>query len=379
MSDNSADFIDVDDIPMPGAAESDGIEDSFAHQTAFRFSFIGVGQGGSRIAEQFFKMGYKRVCAVNTTDKDMVHIQIPESSKLVVQSTEKAGRDGAGKEPAIAELAIANQSEEVYDLLKRCWGPTYDYAFVCLGAGGGTGAGGSAKVIEIVKRLMEDQKLENRSGVIIALPMNDEGHKVAKNSLDTFRKLEKLGLSPVVIIDNERIKQIYPKTPVTQFWDVANKGFCTLLHLFNKISAQSSAISTFDPADFATVLNSGVVAFGATAITLFKTQADISRAIRQQLQANVLASVDLSKGKCAGCIFVASQKVLDELPQDYLDHGFEMLSRILADGSTVHRGIYVGNNDDLRVYTMIGGLPFPDARKQELARLAGQSSDYAGG
>lgn len=376
MPDN---FIDVDDIPMPDASEADGIEDAFGHQTAFKFSFIGVGQGGGRLAEQFYKMGYRRVCAINTTDKDMAHLTIPEQSKLVVHSHNGAGRDGAGKDPSVADAAINGHIEDAYDLMKRCWGNTYDYAFVCLGAGGGTGAGASQKVTEIAKQLMSDQKLPAKVGVIVALPKNDEGHKVASNSLDTLRKLEGSGLSPVVVIDNERIKQIYPKTTVAQFWDVANRGICTLLHLFNKISAQASSISAFDPADFATLLDSGVVAFGAAAVATCQSQADISKAIRQQLQANVLASVDLSKGKHAGCIFIANSTMLDTMPQEYLDHGFEMLSRILSPDSTIHRGIYVGNNNDLRVYTMIGGLPFPATRQQELSRLAGQNSDYAGG
>ncbi len=373
MSDQ-LDSIDVGDIPMPTTAVQTSVEDAFSYKTAFGFSFVGVGHGGSRIAEEAYNLGYRRVCAINTTDKDLVHIKIPQASKLVIKSANTASHEGAGKDPNIASAAVVNKSEEVYDLLKRCFGERYDWTFVCLGAGGGTGAGASAKVVEIAGRLMTDLKLERRVGAIVALPKNDEGHRVAQNTIDTLAKLEKLGLSPIIVIDNERIKSIYPKIAVGQFWSVANRGICALLHLFNRISAQASKYTAFDPADFATILDSGVVVFGATAIPSYESQADISKAIRMQLQTNILAAVDtadLAKGKRAGCIFVGGESILDSIPQEYLDHGFEMLSRILAPGSTIHRGIYPGSQNDLRTYTMIGGLDMPRSRLQELAKLSG--------
>lgn len=376
QTDNFA--IDVDDIPIPESSEVNDIEDTFQMPPAFKFAFVGLGQGGSRIAESFYQLGYRRVCAINTTDKDLIHIQIPQNNKLVIKS-EKTEKDGAGKEPAVAEEAISEQSEEVYDMLKRSFGEKFDWTFVCIGAGGGTGAGAFTKVSEIAKKLMDDLKLAKRVGIIIALPKNDEGQKVAKNAVLTFKKLKDLNLSPIIIIDNEKIKSIYTKVPVSKFWEVANKGVCTLLHLFNQIASQSSPHTTFDPADFATLLSSGIVAFGATALSKYDNQADISKAIRQQLQSNILASVDISKGKRAGCIFIGSQKILDNIPQQNLDHGFDMLSRIMAQDSVVHRGIYVGSKEDLRVYTMVGELPHPNQRLSELSRISGQLHDYAGG
>lgn len=370
--------IDVGDIPTPDVVEHKDVDDAFNYPTAHKFAFVGVGQGGSRLAETFYHLGYRRVCAINTTEKDLTHINIPVENKLVIP-TESGFGEGAGKNPAVAEEAVSKMTEEVYDLLKRCWGERYDWAFTCLGVGGGTGAGASFAVAEIGKRVMTDMKLQPRMGAVAALPKNDEGHTVAKNAIATVRKLQSCDHSPVVIIDNERIKQIYPKTPVGQFWQTANKGVCTLLHLFNRISAQSSQHTTFDPADFSVILKSGVVAFGAAPITSYTSQADISKSIRQQLQANVLASIDLTQGTHAGLIFVGGKSVLDSMPMEYLDHGFEMLNRMLAEGSMVHRGVYVGSTPDLRVFTMIGGLPYPASRLNELSRIAGESNDYAGG
>ena len=43
----------------------------------------------------------------------------------------------------------------------------------------------------------------------------------------------------------------------------------------------------------------------------------------------------------------------------------------IPNGSTVFRGVYPGNNADLRAYTMVGDLDPPDARLAELAKIAG--------
>jgi cell division GTPase FtsZ len=351
---------------MPDQRVEPDITDAMDYPTAFRFAFIGVGQGGSRLTESFRDLGYRRACVLNTTEKDLAHINLPSPNKLVLPTLAVAGGQGAGKDPRVAELAAQDKGEEIYDLLRRCWGDRYDWSFVCFGLGGGTGAGASTKVIETARKIMGDLRLPQHVGAIVALPKADEGARVAANAISTIHRLQGLNLSPVIIVDNERIREIYPRTPVGQFWGVANRSVTTLLHLFNRIAAIPSPHTSFDPADLASIMASGVVAFGATPVTRHETQADISKAIRQQLKGNVLASLDLTRGRIAGCIFIGGEDLLNNLPQDYLDHGFDMLTRLLAPGSTVHRGIYPGARADLSAYTMIGGLDWPGERLTEL-------------
>ena len=69
--------IDLPDIPMPDEnAQAQEIEDKF--EGAYKFAIIGVGQGGSRIAETFWNLGYRRVCVINTAKQDLKYINIPE-------------------------------------------------------------------------------------------------------------------------------------------------------------------------------------------------------------------------------------------------------------------------------------------------------------
>ena len=57
---------------------------------------------------------------------------------------------------------------------------------------------------------------------------------------------------------------------------------------------------------------------------------------------------------------IGNRQILDNTPQEYLEHGFDQLTRILGNGSTVHRGIYHTVKQGLVVYTIIGGIEAPE-------------------
>ena len=354
--------IDLPDIPLPDDEQiEDAIKDTF-DDAAFNFAIVGVGQGGSRLAESFWNLGYRRVGVINTAKQDLSLIKIPEQNKLLI------GDGGAGKNPDAADEVFRTRYEDILDFLKRTFGTGYERVLVCAGAGGGTGAGGGARVIAICHDLNQSLSKETKDtdakvGCIAALPTRAEGIKVQKNAENTISKIvdaQKAGvLSPLIILDNEKIKQLYPKLSVNQFWSTANNSICSILHLFNKISAKESAYTTFDKADLDTIFSSGVIMFGATPIK-DTSETGISYAVRDNLRKNILAGVDASTGNVAACVIIGDKNSLDNIPQSSLEHGFEQLSRMMGDGSTVHRGIYAGAKQGLAVYTAIGGLQVPE-------------------
>lgn len=364
VSDN---LFDVDDIPVPHIPEGNGvIEDDFTGPSAYKFAFVGLGQGGGRIAEQMWQLGYRRVCAVNTAAQDLDPLKdLPSTHKLDL------GTGGAGKDRSAANKAITGREEDVFDLLKKTWGDQVDYAFVCCTAGGGTGSGTWPIVVSVIKKFFEYRKLPQRVGAIVCLPKNEEGSRPAKNAIACFSELRDAHLSPLVLIDNERIKTLYPRAPVARTWTITNQGTCSLLHLFNKMAGSDSEYKPLDKADFATLLDSGLVVFGSTIIEPCTNETDIAAAIRDHLKKNVLADVDLSKGRVAGAVFVGGASVFDKLAIEFLDYGVAALSRLLSPGAVVHGAIYPGTKDDLRCFSMVGGLDFPESRLQELAKIAG--------
>ena len=50
--------VDVPDIPLPSEVVDEVVDDEF--EGAYKFAIVGVGQGGSRLAETFWKLGYRR-------------------------------------------------------------------------------------------------------------------------------------------------------------------------------------------------------------------------------------------------------------------------------------------------------------------------------
>ena len=359
--------VDIPDIPLPSSEDFEEafIEDEF--ESAYKFAVVGVGQGGSRLAETFWKLGYRRVAVINTAAQDLKPISIPEKNKLLI-----GGKGGAGKDRKVAKGLFENQREDILDFLKKTFKGGIDRILVCVGAGGGTGAGGGPLVVEICHDLCQTFGVENSSedakvGAILALPTKSEGSRVKSNAQQTAEELIKFAtdgtLSPLIILDNERIKHLYPKLSVNKFWSTANTSICSLFHLFNKIAAQDSEYTAFDKADLDTVMSSGIISFGAVPVrpkgsTIEET--DISYAVRDNLKKNILANIDVATGKYAACVVIGDKETLDNTPQESLEHGFEQLSRLLGEGSTVHRGIYHTSKKGLVVYTIIGGIEAPE-------------------
>jgi cell division GTPase FtsZ len=358
--------VELPDIPLPSAQDTQEVTIDDEFDSAYKFAIVGVGQGGSRLAETFWKLGYRRVAVINTAAQDLKPISLPEKNKLLI------GGSGAGKNREKAKKIFEEHKEDILDFLKKTFTSGIDRILVCIGAGGGTGAGGGPIVVDVCHDLcqtfgVEQSDYEAKVGAVLALPTKAEGSRVKNNAKETANALIEYStngtLSPLIILDNERIKHLYPKLSVNKFWNTANTSICSLFHLFNKIAAQDSEYTAFDKADLDTVMSSGIISFGAVPVrpkgdTIEET--DISHAVRDNLKKNILANIDVNTGKFAACVVIGDKGTLENTPQESLEHGFEQLTRLLGEGSTVHRGIYHTSKKGLVVYTIIGGIEAPE-------------------
>ncbi len=372
-NDSDLDAISLPDIPMPQVAEDKTIKDEFTG--AMKFCFIGSGQGGSRIAETFWDIGYRRVCAVNSTSRDLNPVKLPDKRKLVIGDSQDKG---AGKDMVLGKQYAKQSREKILDLMRRSFDVEFDRIIITIGAGGGTGAGSAEVLVEIAREWAESCDVAKadgppKVGVILALPQRSEGVKPSKNAVDLLSRMFNLQIknliSPLVIIDNQRIDEVYPDVSVDKFWSTANQSICSLFHLFNLVAAKDSQYVSFDRADYDDILSSGIVSFGATPMAKPKSSTDISAAIRQNLSNNILSGgFDIKQATKAGCVFLAGAQILGDVPQSWINHGFEMLTRMLGDDSVVHRGVYKSTKDELAAYMLIGGLPMPYERIVALRR-----------
>jgi cell division GTPase FtsZ len=364
-----ADTIDimVPDIPLPPEPEEKAEEIEDKVDGAFKFAFIGAGQGGSRIAETFHKLGYRKIGILNTAEQDMNSINV--ENKLCI------GTGGAGKDRAVAERCFNERRDDVLDFMRRSFGDDVDRVFICAGAGGGSGAGTLVPLVETCRELHESIGSDSKKvGVILALPKYSEGRKVNANAYETLKDacdLVKKGIvSPLVIIDNEKTSKIYSNVSVANFWQTANMSMAGVFHLFNMTASKDSSYSSFDSSDYKSVLDSGIVIFGATPVQDWKDPINISRAVRSIAQSGSMSGgIDISTANTAGAILIGGKEVLDSVPQSNLDQAFDQLTRILSSGSVVHRGIYSGDKDNLTVFTIIGGINSPKEKLEELKKL----------
>lgn len=370
---SSATGIDIPD-PMGGyqGKKKESRKDAF--DSAVQMAFVGAGQGGGRIAQAFYDMGYKRVCAVNTTDQDLSSLTI--ESKLVIGRN----RGGAGKDPEQGKLAAKESYEEIMDLFNRTWGEGVEQMFVCVGAGGGSGTGSWPVLVKAMRDFADstniEKPVEKHLGIIMTMPKRSEGSRVQQNALTALKQAVELveanKISTLIIVDNAKIHDLYPGLPVKKFWTVANQNFAGILHTFNLLAAKDSQYNTFDKQDFKSVLRNGIMIFGMARVDEWEGKEDISQAVRQNLTGSLLADgFDLSKANMAGAIVVAHDDVLEEVPMENIDYAFNSLSRTLGnEGITLHSGIYEWNKPGMMVFTIVSGLNPPQARFDELEKLS---------
>ncbi len=354
------------------AAQQVVINDSFPYDVAFNIAFMGSGQGGARIASSFHDLGYRRVGLFNTAESDFQGL--PEA---IERHTLELG--GAAKDARFAEAALNGHEEEIWDLLQRSWGNDMDYGIICVGLGGGTGSGTAGKLVEIARKYMESKGKEPRVGVIASIPSPSEGQQVCRNAVAALQKLVKLQVSPLILMDNKKIHELY-RPGMSKLFTTANQTVSQLFHLFNQLAAVHSPLITFDRSELAQLLDNGICVMGGATLENVTSPADISSGIRDQLTNNVLAAVDLSTGTKGACLFVGDENHLDQLSIDYFDAGFTQMNRTLKGGaSVVHRGVYVGAEAGLQAYAMISDLDPPVETLAQLAKVANISKEQLSG
>ena len=356
----------------PNIQEETGVEDNI--QGSIRYAWLGAGQCGGRLVKSFYDLGYKKVLAVNTTHHDLDLLGIPKKQKFLMD----IGQKGAGKNIERGQEAIHQHQQEILHLARQTFGTQVDHIMVCFGAGGGTGSGSVLGLVEVAKRYARYIGLKNpnkKVGVVMTLPTIGEASSpiVAENACRTAAELSQMAaageISPLVIVDNDKINKMYPNMTVKSFWPTINNSFASLFDIFNRLSALSSRYSTFDPVDYHSIMESGGCAImGLTKVSQFKDKFALSQAMKKNLEKTLLAAgFDLATAKLAGCIVVGGKKLMSSVPglQDNIDYACDVLSEVTGN-ATVHRGVYEDERESLRVYTIIGGLQSPVTRLEEM-------------
>jgi len=373
--------INIPEIPLEDFEVEENVFDEVADESggALTYAFVGLGQGGGRIAQAFYDMGYKKTLAVNTAVHDLELLDLPDEHKYHVNHL---GDSGAGKDQEKGEAAFVSREQEVFNKMRQIFGEKVDRIIVCVGVAGGTGGGGVVPLINLAKKYFAYVGIKDandRVGVITSLPTNGEAASptVASNAYTKTNTLcdmaEKGEFAPLIIVDNGKIKKLYPKLTVKQFWPTINNTVAGLFHVFNVLATQNSNYTTFDPADYDSIMKShGCMILGVTGVKDFESETGISTAIKSNLEKTLLAEgFDLKTATAAGAVVVGGTTMFEEVEglMDNMEYSFDTLAA-LTGNAIIHRGIYEDpKREKLVVYTVIGGMKRPQSRLEDLKKF----------
>lgn len=324
---------------------------------------VGVGQCGSKIAEEFYNLGYSAV-AINTAMQDLKHINIPEKQKLFLDYALGGAAKDLDTGAAAAEEFSTEILNHIEDYLENC-----EVLLFATSGGGGTGSGAA----EIVVNLMS--QLNKPLSALYVLPLSSEDALSKHNAVQTLSKLAKLAsddvINSLIVVDNAKIELMFPGKSMSEFWKVANKSIVEPLHLFNKLSVNASEYTSLDPMDFSRIfIGTGDCSlYGMIEVDDYLEEGAIAEAMVTNLETGLLSgNFDLGQTRSAGIIITGSKEVLESVPATNIEYGFAMVSKICDEGTRVFRGVYEVPSDDniLRIYSFFSGLGLPEERVNEL-------------
>jgi len=332
-------------------------------QKCLDLGIVGLGECGGNLAVEFTKLDYKAV-AVNTSFTDLRALSLDAKNQIYVGFE---GRDGAGQDMALGQQSLEAKSEEI---LKQVGEQTEGckQLLLCAGLGGGTGSS-----IGVLANILA--RLEKPISVLASLPKNEESSIAKINAVNAINHFRTSDVASIILIDNEKILRQFRSESLTAFYSSANQAAVERLHEMNTISTNPiyMPIRGFDGEDFRRVFSSrGILIYGAADLT------DDDLLARDRL-ANGLRSIWDSSGllasgfeykdaTMAGVILVAPQDLLDRAPADVFESLIKQI-RDLTDTAGIYAGLFQGPPDQMpRLYTMLGGLPFPNRLRTVLGQ-----------
>lgn len=333
-------------------------------QRSLRFGVIGSGQAGSRLAEQFFALGYPSV-VLNTAPQDLEHIKIPDQNKLLLDF----GLGGAAKDLSIGHDAADAYRAAINQLVVRHLGDAQVFIF-CTSLGGGSGAGSVEVVVDILAELGKPVV------VLTVLPKASEDAQLKHNAWQTLSKFTKMfndgKIDNIITVDNAKIESLYSDVGPFNFFAVSNKAIVEPLDVFNVMSRRTDeGVKVLDSTEFGKLFidGKGFTTYGTISVENYEDEMAIASAIVESLKGNLLASgFDIRQARYAGFLLVAPESVWNKIPTSSLDFAQHMINDVCDSPLAVFHGVYKEENgeDCIKVYSMFSGLGVPQERVDQL-------------
>ncbi len=215
---------------------------------------IGVGGGGSNAVNHMYNQGISGVeFIVCNTDAQALQSS-PVTNKLQIGTHLTEGL-GAGANPEVGANAALESKEDIRDMLSE----STKMVFITAGMGGGTGTG-AAPIIAKVAR-----ELDILTVGIVTQPFRFEGSKKTEIAEVGIRELKE-NCDTVLVILNDKLREIYGNLPVTQAFAEADNVLTTAAKGIAEIITVSGYVNV-DFEDVKTVMkDSGAAVMGSSTL-----------------------------------------------------------------------------------------------------------------
>ncbi|MFP4017055.1 MAG: hypothetical protein ACLFUI_08475 [Halanaerobiales bacterium] len=342
----------------------------------FGFGCIGIGQGGTNIAEQFATEF--RSIAIDTAAQNLNNCSnIKESLRFHAKINEIGG---AGKEVKLGEKAIIMHQDNISNMISLNFS-SLNYVFLAASLGGGTGTLGITQVSRILSSLGIPH------GMIVTLPAKQEGTDEKVNAAIGLYAIEQIrrkfrNLHSIVVIENEKLKEVILNSHDVAYenmWEKANnyifKKFYNVLQF-----TQETSSYTIDGQDYIKVLmKDGYMIFGSTVVDALNNE--LIDDVKNILGNNIFVDhLELNKSKGLAMVINRPEKYKDSRA---IEHLFAEMNSFIGSGTFAH-GIYNTKNNlldrakdimskkSIEIFTVLSGMPFPIKRYNQLKQ---QSED----
>ena len=157
-----------------------------------RVAFIGVGQAGGNIANEFRNLKYTTFF-INTSIEDLNTIDVDTRYKYHIPTAQ-----GCNKDRDKAKKYTKDYYEVISSQIATKFG-NITKLFFCFSMGGGTGSGISPILINALSKKMKDVTFN----AICVIPANNESATIKYNAVNCYQELKQIPfLSNIYFIDN---------------------------------------------------------------------------------------------------------------------------------------------------------------------------------
>ncbi len=276
---------------------------------------IGVGGGGGNAVNYMYRTGIHDVSFLlcNTDAQALNDSPVPVKLQLGQEGL------GAGNRPDRARAAAEESLEEIKDKLND----GTRMAFITAGMGGGTGTGAGP----VIARVSKDMGILTVG--IVTIPFRFEGTRKIDQALDGVEEMAK-HVDALLVINNERLRKIYPEMGVFDAFDKADDTLCVAAKSIAEIITVHGRIN-LDFNDVKTVLKDGGVAIMSTGYG--EGEDRVKKAIDDALNSPLLNDNDVfnSKKVLLSISCSASKDSKDGLMMEEMNYVDEFMSKFKYD------------------------------------------------